>query len=355
MTRSERRFVGSALVVLLALLGCGPAPEAGEALEAAAAPDFTNGVPSFEADMGWPASMPEGFEWGQVLGINADAQGHVWVTTRGQVAEFDPEGNPVQVWSARGPEGQWSVIHGLFVDHNDFVWSNAREQHQILKFTRDGELVMTIGTLDETGGSNDPNLLGRPAELYVEPTTNELFVVDGYSNRRVIVYDAETGEYLRHWGAYGEVPDDEARNRLSEDDPTPALQFAVVHGITGSHDGLIYVGDRTNSRVQVFRHDGEYVTERVIREGNGAAFSVALSHDPEQTFLYVADGTEHRIWILRRETMEVVGQFAREGSGPGELGRPHNLTADSRGNIYVAEADPGMRGQKFEFKGLVSP
>ena len=355
MIRSPWRFAGSVVIVSVALLGCGPASDAGEAAEAPVAPDFANGVPSFESDMGWPASMPEGFEWGQVLGVNADAQDHVWVTTGGQVAEFDPDGNPVQVWSARDANENWSVIHGLFIDHNDFVWSNAREQHQILKFTRSGELVLTIGTLNETGGSNDTNLLGRPAELYVEPTTNELFVVDGYSNRRVIVYNAETGEYLRHWGAYGEVPDDEARNRLTEEDSTPPPQFAVVHGITGSSDGLIYVGDRTNSRVQVFRPDGEYVTERVIREGNGAAFSVALSHDPDQTFLYAADGTQHKIWILRRETMEVVGEFAREGSGPGELGRPHNLATDSKGNIYVAEANPGMRGQKFAFKGLVSP
>ncbi len=351
----ERLFVGVTLFVFLAFLAsCGSAPEAGESTDAVEAPDVANGVPGFEVDTNWP-TLPDDWTWGQVLGINADSRDHVWLTTGGRVAEFDPEGNPVQVWSARDEAGEWTVIHGLFVDHNDFVWTNAREQHMILKFTREGELVLTIGTLNETGGSNDPNLLGRPAELYVVPETNELFVVDGYSNRRVIVFNGETGEYLRHWGAYGRQPDDEARNRLSDDDPTPAPEFAVVHGITGSHDGLIYVADRTNSRIQVFQQSGDYVTETIIRPGSGAAFSVALSHDPEQEFVYASDGTQHKFWILRRSNMEVLGEFSGEGSEPGQLGRPHNMTTDSKGNIYVAEAEPGRRAQKFAYQGRVAP
>ncbi len=277
--------------IFLAVLGsCAPAMDSGEAEDPEVATDVGEGVPVFEVDRAWP-TLPDDWTWGQVLGVNVDGRDHVWVTTGGRVAEFDPEGNPVQVWSARDEEGERTVIHGLFVDHNDYVWTNAREQHQILKFTRDGQLVLTIGTLNETGGSDDPNLLGRPAELYVVPETNELFVVDGYSNRRVIVFDADTGEY---------------------------------------------------------------VMERIIRLGTGSAFSVALSHDPEQRFVYVADGTQHRIWILRRSDLEVVGQFSGEGSEPGQLGRPHNLTTDSQGNIYVAEAEPGRRAQKFAFKELIA-
>ena len=114
---------------------------------------------------------------------------------------------------------------------------------------------------------------------------------------------------------------------------------------------MIYLADRTNSRVQVFKRTGEFVKECVTRPGSGGAFSVALSHDPEQEFVYVTDGTQHRIWILRRSSMEVVGQFAHEGREPGEFGCPHNITVDGIGNIYVAEADPGRRTQKFTFKG----
>jgi hypothetical protein len=314
-------------------------------------PRTPKAVPRFEVDPSWPKTKPDNWVWGgaDVLGINADVRDdHVWVTTRGQIAEFDPDGKLLQVWNAQGEGRKWTTIHGLFLDHNNFIWTTGREQHQILKYTRDGKLLMTIGKFSETAGSNDTERLGRPAEVYVTPDTNELFVVDGYTNRRVIVFDAATGKYLRHWGAYGKTPDDKARNLP---DPTPPPQFNIPHGITGSHDGLIYASDRTNSRVQVFKRNGEFVKEGITRPGTGGAFSVALSHDPEQEFVYVCDGTQHRIWILRRETMEVAGQFSHEGREVGELGRPHNITVDSKGNIYVSEGDPGRRAQKFTFKG----
>ena len=349
----EKLSACATLVALLALFG-----------SFAAAPDALRAqtpareVPAFEVDASWPLALPETWVWRQrdlpqsdVLGINADGQDHVWVTHRGLVAEYDPQGNLLQTWNAR-PEGSgFTTIHGMFVDHNGFVWTTAREQHQVLKFTKAGKLVLAIGKFGETAGSHDTERMGRPAEIYVDPETNELFVADGYTNRRVIVFDAATGRYLRHWGAYGKQPDDSARARPSDTDPTPAPQFQTPHGITGSRDGLIYVSDRTNSRVQVFRRNGEFVMERVIRPGAGGAFSVALSRDPRQELVFVADGTEHRVWILRRDGMEVVGQFSREGSGPGELGRPHNITVDSQGNVYVSEADPGRRAQKFVPRG----
>ena len=359
---------GSAALLLLFGTACA-GPEATEGPQAPLA------VPTFQGDASWPI-LPAGFEWGQVIGIAADSRGHVWTSSRSVIAEWDPDGNMVQSWSARGPDGNWSVVHGLFIDHNDFVWTNARESNLTLKFTREGEHVLTIGRFDETGGSNDTELMGRPAEIWVDPIDNEVFVADGYSNRRVIVFDAESGEYLRHWGAYGEMPDDEYRPDPASSEPS--RQLRTPHGIAGSRDGHIYVADRANNRIQVFLQNGDFVMEKVLRPmcpprsepptpgcAREAAFSVAFSPDEAQTYLYVADGGSHMIVVLRRSGLEKVDEFAGPGAGTGQLGRPHNLTVDPRGNIFVAEAagpwivdaaagdsvQAGFRAQKFALDG----
>lgn len=322
-------------------------------------------VPVFEVDPTWPRQLPQGWNWwrtegdttaagrgSDVLGIRADRNDHVWVTNRGSVAEFDPDGNLVQSWNASRPDNtgrQYGAIHGLFVDNDGFVWTTGRENHVVLKFTPQGKLAQVIGTYDETGGSDDPLKLGRPAEIWLDTISKELFVADGYTNRRLVVFDGLTGRYLRHWGADGRPPCDGPR------DECPNLQYSTPHGMVGSKDGLVYIADRQNSRVQVFDHMGDFKGEGRTRDGNGGAFSVALSSDPEQQWVYVTDGTGHRIWILQRSDMQVVGSFSEGGPGRGQVGRPHNITTDSQGNIYVAEGDPGdipvnhagQRAQKF--------
>jgi DNA-binding beta-propeller fold protein YncE len=365
-----------------------------------------SGVPVFQADPKWPI-LPQDWSWGQVIGIFADSRGHVWTSNRSRITEWDPQGKPVQSWDARGPDGNWSTIHGMFVDHNGFVWTNARESNLTVKFTRTGEVALVIGKYNETGGSNDTTLMGRPAEIWVDPADNEVFVADGYGNRRIIVFDGATGKYLRHWGAYGKRPEDPPRRGGGRGDPagaaaagagavggggraagqanapvptSPPQQFSVPHGITGSRDGLIYLADRANNRVQVFRQNGEFVAEKILRPrcgaqeqatwtpkrpcGTEAAFSVGFSHDVPQTYLYVADGGSHFITVLRRSDLEVVSEFGGPGVAPGQLGRPHNLTVDPWGNIFVAEAagpsvknaagesvEAGYRAQKFTFTG----
>ncbi len=343
MARSRNLRLSAPLASSLALAGALAAfPAALAAQQGASTP------PTFKVDTSWPQSLPAGWNWdhgpdtrsSDVLGIRADAQDHIWVTSRGTVAVYDPDGKLLQSWSAQ-ENRKYTTIHGIWRDHDGNIWTTGREQHVVLEFTPTGKLIKSIGIYNETRGSDDKETMGRPAEVYVDPATYELFVADGYTNHRVVVFDAATGRYLRHWGANGEAPFDGPREQA------PRLQYRVPHGIVGSRDGKIYLADRTNSRVQEFDRSGNFLQEGITRQGRGGAFSVALSPDPQQEWVYVTDGTEHRVWILRRSDMEVVGQFGREGFGPGELGRPHNITVDSNGNIYVAEASPGQRAQKF--------
>jgi DNA-binding beta-propeller fold protein YncE len=428
MTRGFRRLTLSAVVALA--VATATAGSSAQTRPVAQPVPALDGVPVFEPDPKWPV-LPPDWSWGQVIGIFADSQGHVWTSSRSRITEWDPQGKLVQSWDARGPDGNWSTIHGMFVDHNGFVWTNARESNLTVKFSRTGQVVLVIGKYNETNGSNDTALMGRPAEIWVDPADNEVFVADGYGNRRIIVFDGASGKYLRHWGAYGKRPEDSPARRgggggaaggaaagggaagggaagggaagggaagrgaagrgdqgrggggAQPAGPPPAApptQFSVPHGITGSRDGLIYLADRANNRIQVFRQNGEFVRERILRPrcgaqeqatwtpkrpcGTEAAFSVGFSHDVPQTYLYVADGGSHVITVLRRSDLEVVSEFGGPGVGPGQLGRPHNLSVDPWGNIYVAEAagpsvknaageavEAGFRAQKFTFKG----
>jgi DNA-binding beta-propeller fold protein YncE len=336
------------------------------------------GAPTFRVDPSWPQEMPKQWIMGAVTGVFVDAKGHVWVTHLPEtlteeelyaeqkppmgtcchaappVLEFDAQGKLVQGWG-QGPMDDTSLWprdpHGIFVDHQDNVWVGSYNRHRVMKFTRAGKHLLTIGQYEKTGGSADTTLLGGPSGIWVDPKTNEAFISDGYRNRRVIVVDGATGKYLRHWGAYGNVPDD-----TEKFDPKTMIsgalpkQFSTVHGITGSNDGRIYVADRRGNRIQVFDQKGKFLAEKVIAPAtlsSGSAFVIVLSPDPQQQWLYLADGTNHKVWILRRSDLEIVGEFGRGGRQVGQFLRPHGMSVDAQGNLYVGEASTGRRVQKF--------
>ena len=372
---STRRTVtiASALVVSTTLFGCAPESDTTSAV----ASTGQSAPPVFQVDPSWPREMPNAWILGAVTAVFVDAKDHVWVTHLPEtltpeetalvqeppigtcctpapvVIEFDPEGNVVQGWGDPSMQDVSEFprnAHGLFVDHNDYVWVGTYRHHRVMKFTRDGQLVMTIGRYDEHGGSNDPTLLGGPAGIWVDPDTNEAYFADGYRNRRVVVYDGDTGEYLRHWGAYGEPPDDDYDFGNRDPLGPPSRQFSTVHGLVGSHDGLIYVADRRGNRIQVFEHDGQFVVEQTVApltRASGSAFVIALSPDADQRWLYLADGTNHKVWILRRSDLQIIGEFGRGGRQVGQFLRPHGMGIDSEGNLYVGEASTGRRVQRF--------
>lgn len=336
-------------------------------------------IPSFRVDPFWP-SVPPQWTLGQVSGLAVDARDHVWVLQRPwslqsdelaqnpeaeccrpapPVLEFTPEGEFVQGWGGPGDGYQWPEDeHGIHVDYRGNVWISSaggprlreRTENHLLKFSSDGEFLLQIGRRGASGGSSDTLNLNNAADMYVYPETDELFVADGYVNRRVIVFDADTGEFKRMWGAYGNAPDDDVPNTPQYSGPA-AEQFNTVHGIRVSDDGRVYVADRRNNRVQVFGTDGAYQAEVFVERPTrllGTAFSVAFSEDPGQRHLYVADAGNGRIHILDRETLEELGAFGRIGRYAGQFVFLHNVAVDSRGNLYTSEVGGGRRVQKFE-------
>ncbi len=246
--------------------------------------------------------------------------------------------------------------HGIHVDHQGHVWigGNGPSDAHVLKFTGDGEFVLQIGRAGRSRGSHDTENLGRPASIEVDPDANEVYIGDGYGNRRVIVYDATTGAYKRHWGAYGERPEDVT---LPPYKPgvEPVRHFrSPVHDVRISSDGFVYVADRTNNRLQVFHKDGRFVREAFVRPetlGSGSVSAVTLSTEANEPWLFVGDGTNNVIWILDRASLAVVSHFGRLGRNAGQFYRLHNLDIDSRGNLYSTEVNAGQRVQKFERVG----
>ncbi len=335
-------------------------------------------APRYQVDPFWP-KMPKGLILGQVSGLTVDSHDHIWLIQRPwslqsdevaknpeaeccreapPVMEFDADGNYMQGWGGEGAGYEWPKDeHGIFVDAKDNVWLSSaggprlreRTENMILKFTRDGKFLFQVGKRGQSKGSLDTENFNNAADIYVYPKTNEAFIADGYVNRRVVVLDADTGKFKRMWGAYGNVPDDKAPNGPLYDGPG-AQQFNLVHGVRVSNDGLVYVAERTNNRVQVFTLDGKFQREIFIERKTkllGTAFSIAFSPDPQQQFMYVADAGNGKIHIFDRKGLQEVGAFGRIGHYAGEFVFLHNVATDSKGNVYTAEVGTGRRAQKF--------
>lgn len=274
---------------------------------------------TFAVDPYWPKPLPNKWILGQVSGIATDARDHIWIIQRPSslsddergaafkppistccvpappVMEFDNKGNFIQAWGGPHKGYDWpSLEHGIYIDQHGFVWITGIGENdgQILKFTRNGKFVLQIGKPGKQTGSNDVTRLGRAANVEVDPTADEIYVADGYYNHRVIVFNATTGTYKRHWGAYGKSPLDNEKVTLSRLTPPPVIpssQFGnPVHCARISHDNLVYVCDRFNNRIQIFRKNGTFIKEFFVEPktaGNGSVWDIAFSKDHEQRYI----------------------------------------------------------------------
>ncbi len=338
-------------------------------------------APRFEVDAAWPKTLPNNWIMGQAAGVAVDGDDHIWVLQRPRtltpdekaaslnppptkccvpappVMEFAQDGTVLRSWGGAGQGYDWPQNeHGIHVDPKGFVWiaGNGDEDGQILKFTKDGKFVLQIGHPGAQTSSADTSRLGRPANMMVDDAAHEIYVADGYFNHRVIVFDSETGAFKRMWGAYGKPPTD---NKLEPYNPSapPSAQFGnPVHCVKLARDGLVYVCDRVNDRIQVFRKDSSFVKEMFVEKNtlaNGSVWDLDLFPDEKETWLVNADGANNEVRTLNRDTGEIVGAFGRNGRQAGEFHWVHNLAIDSRGNIFTTEVDTGKRAQKFLFRG----
>ena len=316
--------------------------------------------------------LPNDWVLGAVASVDVDSRDHVWIYHRPRsvdedqranaapsVLEYDNKGNFVQAWGGPGEGYEWPANeHGIEVDNQGHVWlggnsGDPESDDMLLKFTSEGKFVMQIGSRGKSGGNTDTDNLKRPAEASVYQDTNEVFVADGYGNRRVIVFDADSGEFKRMWGAFANTPLEPSAEQPPPDEVLGPQQFGTVHGIEVSNDGLVYVADRDINRVQVFTIDGTYRTQVFVnRDANvNSVAGLAFSPDPEQQFVYVADSGNAHIQVLDRRTLEVLDTFGREGPEPGQLVGVHHIATDSQGNLYTAETR-GRRTQKLTFTGM---
>ena len=274
------------------------------------------------------------------------------------VLEFDAAGNLVSSWGGPGQGYDWPKSnHGVTVDHMDNVWIGGNDpgDAQVLKFTRTGQFLLQLGKPGQNKGSNDPVNFWRVAKISIDPMANEAYISDGYGNKRVVVIDVNTGERKRYWGAYGNKPDDTDLGRYNPTAP-PAQQFRnPVHCAEIANDGLVYVCDRVNDRIQVFTTDGKFVKEGFVAKNtlaSGSVWDVAFSKDREQRYLFVPDGQNQRVHILDRQSLQELATFGDGGHQPGQFFGAHSIAIDSQGNLYVTETYEGKRVQKFVYKGI---
>lgn len=397
---AARGLLLTTTAVLATTLSLGCQSRVADAESAAAPEDAAGGIPIFEVDNNWPQPLPYNWVIGHVPSVAVDSRDHVFVLSRPNtlppeqraraappLIELDENGRFATGWGGPGIEGfDWpDSEHSVTVDYQNNVWIGGsapvapslfrRNDDMLLKFTHDGKFLLQIGGRDKSPTSHTPPAIGgnaahdsvhQAADLYVFPSSNEAFVADGYGNRRVVVFDAATGAFKRAWGAFGNEPIDVLP---SADQPPPSQgdraldtegdgppQFgSPVHAVKVSNDGLVYVADRSNRRVQVFTVAGKYVTQMFLNRGGPAAASaagIAFSPDREQRFMYIADYGNSRIAVVERKSLTLLYQFGQRSAAPGDFQGLHHLAVDSRGNIYTGEVAPGARAQRFLYKGL---
>jgi hypothetical protein len=399
-----RRFSGLAfalsLLVAIAVFA-DPASQAGQGVIHHSKSDSVEAgrIPRYEVDASWPKPLPNNWLIGQVGGLAVDKHDHIWISQRPRsltddekgavpnlptraeprslcckpapsIMEFDSDGNLLQAWG--GPEDPGKCVapacfwptneHGIFVDDEDHVWLSGAgpTDRMVLEFSRGGKFLMMIrGSGSQNADSASRSTVGRAAGIFVDSSNKQVLVADGYLNSRVVKFDSRSGAFLKAWVASGSSPIDPPIPPPSDPndvyapqppDPNSRMFNRPVHCVVLAHDGLVYVCDRSNNRIQVFSREGEFRHQFVFdpaTRGNGSVWAVALSADKDQRFLACADGENNFVRIVDRKSGKVLATIGRSGRNAGQFHWVHQIAIDSKANLYTGEVDTSKRIQKF--------
>jgi peptidylamidoglycolate lyase len=282
--------------------------------------------PKRPADMGRRAAVP---------GVAIDKHGRIWCVERSDV--------PVQIYSRAGDlveswgQGQFKGVHSIRFDGDGNVWIADFQAHVVKKFTPEGELLMTLGTPDQAG--EDESHFNRPTDIAITPA-GDLFVSDGYGNRRVVHFDSQ-GKFVKAWGGYG----------------SGKGQFVLPHMIVVDSRGTLYVADRNAGRIQLFNQEGKFLdqwTNLIMPWGLWISPQDELwvcgsspqwwrrdgEYPPPKDQLFMrfdTDGKLQQLWSVP------IGDSAEQ---VGTLNWVHSVAVDAQGNLYAGDIQ-GKRLQKF--------
>jgi DNA-binding beta-propeller fold protein YncE len=349
------------------------------------APAAADGPPKYKYDAEWPKPLPNHWALGGITGMFVDQEDHIWVLNRPRdlkedavakgeaeccsaapaVLEFDTAGNLLKAWGKPDMVPGWPQSeHTIFTDKEGNVYiAGAQASDTLLKFSGDGKFIKDFGhrgpkvargQAQKQDNQQTDLLLRGVAAATLDEAAGEIYVADGYLNKRVMVYDWNSGNFKRGWGAYGKALSEisnEGQPDVGKEGEPGAKDFkSPVHAVRISKDGLVYVGDRSGNRIQVFTKQGKFQKEFYIARNTkirGTAGSVDFSPDPQQKYIFVADIANSTVWELDRQTGQVVQRIGRPGREGGAFGLLHVAFMDSKGNLYTGEVGETSRVQKF--------
>jgi len=355
------RILSAAAAVAAALLG---AASTGAAPVRPAAP---LAMPCLSGEQDF-LKLPAGRAIGDVSAVTLDTAGHVWILHRPgtlppeqrphalpPVAEFSPSGAYLGGFGGPGDGYDWPrTEHSLALTPEGHVWISgnfradpAQADDMLLEFTRDGRFIRQIGKRGASKGDDDTANFHAPGDLAIDWPRREIYVADGYGNRRIVVVDATSGKFVRTWGAFGSAPTlapaPSPRIAGKPFDPETGEgppDFNGVHGVAIAHDGKVYVSDRNNQRIQVFTRTGRYLGQVFIDRNlpsPSTASGMVLSEDPAQRYLYVADFGNAALVVVDRRRLSVIGRTGKDAGVPPPLTTPHLMASDGHGHLFVAE------------------